>query len=133
MQSLHNLRKLIIKKLYREEFCEEDGNIFFEFYGKDLAREDTDWIDGKIDTISKNLQEIDELIKKSLMNWDIERVGIVERQILRLSIAEILFYPEVPIPVAMDEAIRLGKEFCGLKASSFINGILEAVARKPSK
>ncbi|MBN1150131.1 transcription antitermination factor NusB [candidate division WOR-3 bacterium] len=130
MQSLHYLRKLIIKKLYRDEFCEEDDSLFFDFYCKALNGEDIAWLEDKIKKIKNNLEKIDKCIKSNSKNWNIERVGLVERQILRLSIAEIFFYPEVPVAVAMDEAIKLGKEFCGSKASSFINGILEAVARE---
>lgn len=124
------MRKLIIKKLYRDQFCEEDDDIFFDFYCKNLNGEDMAWFKDKIKSVKDNLEKIDNCIKNNTKNWDIERVGIVERQILRLSIAEILFYPEVPVAVAMDEAIKLGKEFCGIKASSFINGILEAVVRE---
>ncbi|MBN1620488.1 transcription antitermination factor NusB [candidate division WOR-3 bacterium] len=133
MQSLHNLRKFIVKKLYRDEFLSEDDCFFLEYYGKNLQSDDLEWIENKISSVKKNLAQIDDLIKNNSTNWNFERVGLVEKQILRLSIAEILFFPEVPVAVAMDEAIRLGKEFCGPKAAPYINGMLESVAREKSK
>lgn len=132
MQSLHKLRKAIIKLLYQQEFDVEEASLHENYLLGNLKQDDCQWINIKINCIKQNKDHIDSLIAKHSENWKIERLGLVEKQILRLSTAELLFFPEVPMAVAIDEAVKLAKQFCGVKSSGFINGILEAIARESS-
>ena len=75
----------------------------------------------------KHLHEMDELIKKWSKNWDIERITIIDRLILRMSLAEMLYEDEVPPKVSITEGVEIAKQFSTSDSSRFINGILDAI------
>jgi N utilization substance protein B len=74
--------------------------------------------------------ECDELLMGSLENWRLERLAIVDRNILRLAVYEFLHEPETPPIVVIDEAIELARRFGGDDSWQFTNGILDAVRKK---
>ncbi len=82
--------------------------------------------------------ELDELIRRHSTGWSLERIAPLERSILRVGLAELLFAGELPgeraIPPAgaIDEAVETAKQFCGSEAPGFINGILGAVLSQGS-
>ncbi|MBU1228529.1 MAG: transcription antitermination factor NusB [Proteobacteria bacterium] len=76
-----------------------------------------------------NLPQIDKVIGKHSDHWKINRIGKVELAILRLSLFEILHRSDIPLKVAINEAIELAKGFGDEYSRSFVNGILDAVAR----
>jgi len=78
-------------------------------------------------TYKENAQEIDGFIKKFAHGWDIDRLVKIDKDILRLSIAELLFIEGVPVKVVVDEALELAKKYSTEDSSSFINGILGKV------
>ena len=71
--------------------------------------------------------EIDVLIREWSANWSLERIGLVERNILRFAIYELLFMPEIPPNVTINEAIEVAKRYGAEDAPSFINGILDRI------
>jgi transcription antitermination protein NusB len=74
------------------------------------------------------LPEFDRRVAAAAEHWRLERVGVVERNILRLALAE-LAEAETPPRVVIDEAVKLAHWFAGAKAPAFVNGVLDAVAR----
>jgi len=80
--------------------------------------------------------ELDELIREHATGWSLERIAPLERSILRVGLAELLYAADVPgersIPAegAIDEAVETAKRFCGADAPAFVNGILGAVLRE---
>ncbi len=78
----------------------------------------------------KHIDEIDKLIKKHSKNWKFERLSHVDKAILRISICQMLHMPDIPVIVAINEGIELGKVFGEENSSTFINGILDAVNRE---
>lgn len=81
--------------------------------------------------VRARLGPIDNRIRERCPNWKIDRIGSVERAVLRLGIYELAFAPETtPAAVAINEAVDLAKFFGSLKAGSFVNGVLDAVARR---
>ncbi|MDA8401769.1 MAG: transcription antitermination factor NusB [Deltaproteobacteria bacterium] len=76
-----------------------------------------------------NLEKIDGLIRMLAKNWTIERMSRVDRNLLRLSIYEILFIPETPKNVVINEAIEIAKKFGNDESPAFINGILDAAVK----
>jgi len=75
------------------------------------------------------LPEIDRRIAEATEHWRLERVGVIERNILRLALAE-LSEGRTPSRVVIDEAVKLAHWFAGAKAPAFVNGVLDAVARE---
>ena len=74
-----------------------------------------------------NSNKTDELIKKCSKNWDFERITIMDRLILRMSLAEMLFEDTVPPKVSITEGVEIAKQFSTSDSSSFINGILDSI------
>ena len=80
--------------------------------------------------------QLDELIRQHATGWSLERIAPLERSILRVGLAELLYPDELPgeqaIPAAgaVDEAVETAKRFCGADAPGFVNGILGAVLRE---
>jgi N utilization substance protein B len=77
-----------------------------------------------------NAEQIDKKIEAKAANWRLERMAVVDRNILRLAIYE-LERADLPGPVVIDEALELARQFSGDESLSFINGVLDAVHRKP--
>jgi N utilization substance protein B len=77
----------------------------------------------------ENAAEIDKKIEAKAANWRLERMAVVDRNILRLAIYE-LSLQVIPAPVIIDEALELARQFSGDESLSFINGVLDAVHRQ---
>jgi len=73
--------------------------------------------------------KLDESIKEFLKNWDIKRVSTVDKNIIRLSLAELFYFPDIPPKVSIDEAIELAKKYGTKDSSKFVNGVLDAIAK----
>ena len=84
----------------------------------------------RIDGVSMKLEEIDVEIKRNSENWDMHRMGGVDRNVLRLAFFELLYCTDVPPVVAVNEAVQLAKELSSEESGKFVNGILDNVIRK---
>lgn len=73
-------------------------------------------------------EAIDRLLEQHVAGWSLERLGVLERSILRLATYEMLWEAEVPDAVIIDEAVELAKRFCSAEAGSLVNGILGSLA-----
>jgi transcription antitermination protein NusB len=74
--------------------------------------------------------EIDSLVQEWSMNWSLERIGIIERNILRFAIYELLFLTDIPPNVTINEAVEVAKRYGTDEAPSFINGILDRIKQE---
>jgi transcription antitermination protein NusB len=72
------------------------------------------------------LEELDELIAKHSKGWAVERIAPLERSIMRVALYEAIHRDDIPVEVAIDEAVELSKEYCGADTPGFVNGILGA-------
>lgn len=72
-------------------------------------------------------EQLDERLRESLENWSLERVGNLERAILRLGCHEILHREDIPRSVSINEMVELSKSFCDHKSKEFINGVLDSI------
>ncbi|MEM7200324.1 MAG: transcription antitermination factor NusB [Planctomycetota bacterium] len=75
----------------------------------------------------RHADEIDTTLRAVTRNWDLERMAIVDRNVLRVAIFELLMCPDIPPKVTINEAIELGKRFSTANSGAFINGILDRV------
>jgi N utilization substance protein B len=80
-----------------------------------------------------NHTRIDELIAKHSEKWRIERMAIVDRNVLRIACYEFLFSPDLTPSIIIDEAVEIAKRFGSDKSASFVNGILDAIAAETRK
>jgi transcription antitermination protein NusB len=95
-----------------------------------LDENDMRYLKELLRNVEHDRERIDSDIQRMAIDWDISRLGKVERAILRLAIGEILFINDVPVSVAINEAVKLAKKFGAEQAAKFINGILGRFARE---
>jgi len=82
--------------------------------------------------VEANRGELDDLISRHSHGWKLERIAPLERSIMRVALQEALHDDEVPVEVALDEAVELAKEYCGADAPGFVNGVLGAAVKEPA-
>ncbi len=82
---------------------------------------------------NENARAIDEVISKCLVGWKKERVSISSSAILKLATYELMFMDDIPYRVSINEAVELAKKYDDDKAYSFVNGVLNAVAKELSR
>lgn len=73
-----------------------------------------------------NSEEFDSIIDRHIKNWDVDRLAIVDKLILRMALSELLHFPDIPTKVTINEAIELAKSYSTRKSGNFVNGILDA-------
>ncbi|XWN38127.1 MAG: transcription antitermination factor NusB [Balneola sp.] len=74
----------------------------------------------------ENESELDEVIIKHIKNWEIQRLALIDRLILKMALCEFLYFEEIPTKVTINEAIEIAKKFSTGKSGRFVNGILDA-------
>lgn len=80
--------------------------------------------------VEAHLPEIDRLIAEHAANWRVERIGVVDRNVLRIGVAELMWLDDVPPGVAIHEAMRLAARYGGAESTRFVNGVLDAIHKK---
>lgn len=83
-----------------------------------------------VTVVRERLGEIDDVIQTASRNWRLERMSRVDRNILRLAAAELRHFPDVPVKVAINEAVELAKRFGTSDSPAFVNGILDRIAHQ---
>ena len=137
MANRHLSRSIAMQSLYEWDFNGRDEKKIDEIIEKNIKEfgpgmDDVSFVDGLVRNTIKNRDKIDPLIEKCAPEWPLEQVTVVDRNILRLGIYELLFgnYEEVPPKVAINEAIELAKSFGGESSGRFVNGVLGTIYRE---
>ena len=81
-------------------------------------------------SVALNQEKIDAILSPLCMNWDWMRLSAVDRNIMRVAVAEMLEFDEVPLVVSIDEAVEIARDFSGIEGGNFINGVLNSVKNK---
>jgi N utilization substance protein B len=136
MANRHLSRSVILQTLFEWDF--NNGTIDI----KDALKRNTEefapghdddaFMEGLIEQTQKKQKVIDEIIEKAAPEWPIEKINVVDRNVLRLGLSELLFSDreQVPPKVAINESIELAKMFGGENSGKFVNGVLGAVYRE---
>ena len=95
-----------------------------------LDRSATPFTRELVEAVERDRAELDALIERHAEGWSLDRIAPLERNILRVALEELLHRPDVPVEVAIDEAVEAAKELCSVEAPGFVNGILGAVHRE---
>ncbi len=80
--------------------------------------------------VRKNLKDIDGKISEYATNWQLTRMAIIDRNILRMGLFELKYTTDIPPKVAINEAVELAKKYGDLESSKFVNGILDKIHKK---
>ena len=123
-------RILALKVLYE---IDATGHNADEVLGRliteeDVSKENREFIIGLVEGVSRNKEIIDQNIGRFAPAWPIKQLPVVDRNILRLAIFEILLDNKVPVKVAINEAVELAKTFGSERSPKFINGVLGSVS-----
>jgi len=137
MANRHLSRSVAMQSLYEWDFKDKKLDQLKEIVNRVIKEfapglEKVDFIWQIIDGVIKNLSKLDKIIEKSAPEWPIDQITIVDRNVLRIGLYELLFGKrnEVPPKVAINEAIELAKTFGGESSGKFINGVLGTVYRE---
>lgn len=126
------LREHIFKMIFGLEFSEnEQIDEQLELYLDqlvDVREKDHDYMLAKTKGIAKKVDEIDQIINENTTGWKTSRMNKVDLSILRLAVYEMKWDEDVPVKVAINEAVELAKRFSGEEGPAFINGVLGKIA-----
>ena len=127
-------REIAFQLIYEMDFHKDED--YLEIYANARSArefEDNDFARGTFVGVYENREKIDEILAACAIGWKLERISAVALAILRLSTYEMVFTDDVPANVSMNEAVELAKKYGEDNAPSFINGILNKVAKEYAK
>ena len=122
-------REFALQVLYQLDIRKERAEeVLHQFWKEnDAEKEVQNFTNILVKGVEEKRSEIDKLLTEYALNWDLSRMSVVDRSILRLGTFEILFLEEIPFAVSINEAIELAKSFGTDDSFKFINGILNRV------
>lgn len=134
MGSRRKSREIAIQILYLIEINQSDVSSALQTFWHNYQpqAELKEFSNHIVTGVCRHLDEIDQIIIKTTDNWSLNRMTVVDRSILREAIFEMLYCPDIPVKVTLNEAIELGKKFGSEKSGAFINGVLDKVAHQTS-
>ena len=132
MSNRRESRELVLQALYSKEISDNESATIF-----------SDWIKPKLETIEEihfaeklfyqtveHRSDCDNQIIKQLKNYELNRLALIDKLILRMAIVEFLYFEDIPVKVTINEAIDLAKKFSTSKSGNFVNGILDAISKE---
>ncbi|MBI2944761.1 MAG: transcription antitermination factor NusB [Candidatus Wallbacteria bacterium] len=124
-------RQVAMKVLFQLSLVETDISESLEYFREDLGLAEDVVLFARelVDGTASHFEEIDKLLRGYLEKWDLDRIGNVEKAILRLATFELLYRSEIPPRVTINEAVEMSKEYSSVTAGKFINGVLDRVAK----
>jgi N utilization substance protein B len=131
MGSRRKAREFALKLLYQKDITDDQpGEISRLCWLGNRTDEETREFSERIFSLAlSNQSEIDEVIRSHAQNWSMERMAVVDRCVLRLAIAELL-YVDTPTPVVIDESIEIVRRYSTSESAEFVNGILDSVGQE---
>jgi N utilization substance protein B len=126
----HKARTIALQALYEIDSAGREAGAVVErmLKGADLSGENSDFVRGLVAGTLRHRDEIDDNIRRFAPAWPVNQLAIIDRNILRLAIFEILFDNKVPVKVAVSEAVELAKTFGSENSARFVNGVLGSVS-----
>ena len=126
-------REFAFKMLYAGEFNSDPWRMQVERLDEESKRMATAFVNQLSSIYYDHKDDFDKIIIERLENWELGRIAVIDKVILRMALAEILYFEKIPPEVSINEAIELAKKYSTEKSGKFINGVLDAVYRKQKK
>lgn len=136
MGSRRHSREYALQMLYQFELSGDTLPHIFNHYWKGQAEADEEtrlFAESLVQGVATQQQEIDEFIGKFSTHWKLNRMAAVDKNILRLAIFELKNCKDIPLKVTLNEAIEIAKKFGSEESGSFINGVLDKIAKEIKK
>ena len=131
MSLRHESRLMAVQFLFQRDFnagaLDEDLQLFFA--AQEGAEKARPFAEELARGVEANKADLDARLQQAAANWDLRRMGAVERNVMRVALYEMLHRPDIPPVVSINEAIELCKELSSEESGSFVNGILDAIRR----
>jgi len=136
MRKRTRAREFTLQMLYQIDITKDTGENCLINFWDGLSEEGVDediksFANELTRGVIANLEHIDAKITQHATNWNLTRMAVVDRNILRLGCYELLFREDIPPKVSINEAVELAKKYASIEASKFVNGILDKI--KPEK
>lgn len=122
------IREKVLQLLYAFEMNNENKEFMIKEILSDVEENaDKEFANNLINQVFLHENELDELIKGKVDNWDLSRIALIDRILLRMGICEIVYFSDIPPKVSINEAIEIAKVYSTSSSGKFINGILDAI------
>ena len=123
-------REYALQMLYQYDVSHQSAGLAEGFWAdKEVPENIMEFADSIVDGVIENLDMIDDKIRLSASNWSIDRMAVVDRNILRMSVFELFYIKDIPVKVTLNETIEIAKRFGEEESGSFVNGILDRIVR----
>jgi N utilization substance protein B len=122
----HQARERALSLLYEAELKDDLPSEVLE----DLVMAPDDYTVTLVRAVESRGTEIDELVDGAAIGWDLARMAVVDRNVLRMAVAELLTCPEVPTAVVLNEAVELASAYSTDDSGRFVNGVLATLAQQ---
>lgn len=123
----HRARELVLQGLYALRYNEKNQDEILEdvLTGENLSGNNVEFARTLYTKVIENSQQADREIAVLAKNWELERIALIDRIILQMALVELMYIPDIPEKVVLNEAIELAKTFSTNDSSAFVNGILD--------
>lgn len=135
MISRRKAREATLRALYQMEIAKtsaRDAGLDMMAHS-DLSEDLTAYADGLVRLYAVHKKEIDDRLAKLMREWDYKRIAFVDRNILRMAATELLYQPDIPPAVTINEAVEIAKKYAAAESPRFINGVLGSLLRESDK
>ena len=122
-------RELALQTLYQVDLTRDDDRERIDLFLKsqESEKEPREFAHALVHGVLDHQEEIDAMITKVTQNWEISRMAVIDRNVLRVATHELLHLDDIPPKVSINEAIEIGKRFSTTNSGAFINGILDKI------
>ncbi len=122
------IRERVLKILYAHSMNNESLATITDGILSDVVdKEDKEFAKNLVNSVTIHREEINELIAGKVQNWEMGRIAIIDKILLQMATAELLYFPDIPPKVSINEAIEIAKVYSTAASGKFINGILDAL------
>ena len=133
MRKRTKARELALQLLFQIDITNESVDkaigVFWQNLSRDIEPEVKEFTESLIKGTIDKKNNLDEVITRYAVNWLIKRMAVIDRNILRLATFELLYLPEIPVKVSINEAVDLAKKFGDIDSGKFVNGILDKISK----
>jgi transcription antitermination factor NusB len=137
MRKRTRAREFALQVLYQIDITQDDCDAslenFWQVQEDHVEDEIKEFTAMLVKGVAENLQPIDNKISGYATNWQLKRMAVVDRNIMRMAGFELIFRDDIPPKVAINEAVELAKKYSGIEAARFVNGILDKIKMETGK
>ena len=131
-------REFALQLLYQIDITRDECegclvNFWQAHLGENIEDSIREFTEQLVKGVIQNINAIDAKISQYATNWQLERMAVVDRNILRMSCFELIFCQDIPPKVSINEAVELAKKYSGIEAGKFVNAILDKVKIEKEK